>query len=91
MTTILDSTLLIVSVVFHVASVLAIAFLHIERNWWRREAEGLQMQAWKTNQRLQQMIHDVEDTKEELTCWEMKAATLWGEMPETTEGSQVQR
>ena len=69
----------IISGTFHLLAVLFLAVLLWERNWWRRESQALQRQAWKTQERLRAMIREVEDTREELTSWEHKAAVLWGE------------
>ena len=76
------NTLAIISGTFHLLALLFLALLWWEKRWWQREAEALQTQAWKMRDKLRLMIQDVEDAKEELTSWERKAATLWGETEE---------
>ena len=71
------NTLAIISGTFHLLAVIFILLFRWEKNWWRREAEALQTQAWKTADQLRQMKQNIEDAKEELTGWEMKAADLW--------------
>ena len=67
----------IISGTFHLLALLFLALLWWERNWWRREAEALQRQAWKTANQIREMTWSIEDAREELTLWEMKAAELW--------------
>jgi len=69
----------IISGTFHLLAVIFLAVLWWERNWWRREAEALQRQAWKTANQLRAMKENIEDAREELTLWEFNAAELWGE------------
>jgi ABC-type siderophore export system fused ATPase/permease subunit len=71
------NTLAIISGTFHILAVIFILLLMWERNWWRREAEALQRQAWKTANQIREMTWSIEDAREELTLWEMKAAELW--------------
>ena len=73
------TNILIISVTFHLLAAIFLAVLLWERNWWRREAEALQTQAWKTADQLRAMKQNIEDAKEELVLWEFKAAELWGE------------
>jgi len=77
--------IVIISVTFHLLALLFLAVLLWERNWWRRESEALQRQAWKTQERLRQLLQDAADTQEELTSWEHKAADLWAAVGETEE------
>jgi ABC-type siderophore export system fused ATPase/permease subunit len=72
----------IISGTFHLLAVIFLAGLWWERNWWRREAEALQRQAWKTADQLRQMKQNIEDAREELTLWEFKAAELWQDAAE---------
>jgi hypothetical protein len=72
-------SILIISGTFHLLALLFLAVLLWERNWWRREAEFLQTQFFKTQLQLRAMIQDVKDTKQEMDSWERKAADLWGE------------
>ena len=69
----------IISGTFHLLAVIFLAVLLWERNWWRNEAEALQLVHHRTKERLQAMIQDVEDAREDVTLWEFKAAELWGE------------
>ena len=76
------NTLAIISATFHILAVIFILLLMWERNYWRREAEALQTQDWKTADQLRQIKQDIEDTREELDSWEMKAAELWQDAAE---------
>jgi len=71
------NTLAIISATFHILAVIFLLLFHWEKRWWQREAEALQTQAWKTADQLRQMKQNIEDAKEELVLWEMKAAELW--------------
>ena len=71
------NTLAIISATFHLLALLFLALFWWEKRWWRREAEALQTHAWKTADQLRAMKESIEDAKEELVGWEMKAADLW--------------
>ena len=71
------NTLAIISATFHLLTLLFLALFWWKKRWWQREAEALQTQAWKTADQLRQMKQSIEDAREELDSWEMKAAELW--------------
>jgi hypothetical protein len=77
--------ILIILITFHIVGAVLYCICWWERNWWRNEAEALQLVHFRTKERLQQMIHEVEDTREEMECWERKAADLWAGMAEEVE------
>ena len=70
------NTLAIISGTFHLLAMIFLAVLWYERNWWRHEAGSLQLVHLRTKERLQAMIREVEDTREELTSWERQAFEL---------------
>ena len=76
------NTLAIISATFHLLALLFLALFWWEKRWWQREAEALQTQAWKTADQLRAMKQNIEDAREELDSWEMKAAELWQDAAE---------
>ena len=77
--------ILIISAVFHIVGLVLYGILLWDRNWWRNEAEALQLVHINTKRRLEAMVHEVNDTREELESWERKAADLWAGIAEEVE------
>ena len=68
--------ILIISAVIHIVGVILYAILWRECVWWRNEAEALQLVHYRTKERLQAMIREVEDTQGDLDGWERQAFEL---------------
>ena len=76
------NTLAVISIPFHVIGLILYGICWWERDWWRNEAEALQLVHHRNSERLRAMIRECDDIREECESWERKAACLWGEMKE---------